>query len=174
MKNITHSMRRLVAVAVVAGATMASPAITHAAPPVDREKVHSTLYETDHGAYVRILGDPSFGTLKFQFGWTKQTAASDFAVGYWLGVYDITNSRYIWPEEDPLDPEANPIDTGYLGDLPVQWFRNSPPISELPIGQYKVNLFVRKAYDDKTTEFIDETENVAEIELPFTVDYMGG
>ena len=158
-------MRRLVAVAIVAGATMASPTISHAAPPVDKEKVHSTLYETDHGAYVRIIGDPSLGTVKFQFGWTKGTDASDEAIGYWVGVYDVTNSHYEW---------VFATDDDGAMEFPEQFFRNASPTENLANGDYKVNFFVRNEYDDITTEFIDETANVSEIELPFTVDYMGG
>jgi hypothetical protein len=146
MKNITHSMRRLVAIAIVAGATMASPAITNAAPPV---------VATDDGAFVRILGNPTDGTIKFQYGWSKDTPASD-AAGYWVGVYDVTNSKYVWV-----------TDTGPT-DLPEQFSRNALPTADLTNGDYKVVFFVRGSYAEPVT-------NIAEIDgVPFTVNYMGG
>ena len=167
MKNIKHTLRRTVAVAIIAGVGLASPAVTTAAPPAGTKIIGAYALGQDHGAYVRILGDPGDGTLRFQYGWNKGTDASDDAIGYWLGIYDVTNSRYYWPAA-PDSPES-----GYDPDLPEQFFRNGPILPKLPNGQYKVNFFVRNYYDDPSNEF-DETTNVSVIEVPFTVDYMGG
>jgi hypothetical protein len=91
--------------------------------------------------------------VKFQFGWSAGTDASMEAVGYWVGVYDITRSTYVWVMATD--------DKGAM-DLPEQFFRNARPTVELPIGEYKVNFFVRDSYGDPVT-------NVAEIELEFSV-----
>jgi hypothetical protein len=95
-----------------------------------------------------MLGNPADGTAKFQFGWEEDTPASD-AAGYWVGVYDVTNSTYVWN-----------MDTGPI-PLPDEIRKNALPTSELSDGDYKVVLFVRDSYEPTT--------NIAEIEVPFTV-----
>jgi len=116
-----------------------SPHMVSAATPVVSE---------DDGAYVRLTGNPADGTVKFQFGWGESTPASG-AAGYWIGVYDVTNSHYVWS-----------FDTGPT-DLPDAFFRNAKPTADLPNGEYKVVYFVRATYGPAT--------NISEIELPFTV-----
>lgn len=103
----------------------------------------------NNGAFVRLLGNPADGTAKFQFGWDEGTIASD-AAGYWVGVYDVTNSHYVWW-----------LDTGPTA-LPDALTRNAKPTPDLPNGEYKVVYFVREAYEPTT--------NLAEIELFFTVN----
>ena len=144
MKKIKHSLRRVAAVALVAGIGFASPVATQAATPT---------VMTDDGAFVRLLGNPADGTAKFQYGWEESTDASD-AAGYWVGLYDVTNSHYVWV-----------FDTGPK-DLPEELLRNAKPTAELPNGEYKVNFFVRATYNDPVT-------NISEIELPFTVTNSG-
>lgn len=124
---------------VMLGAVGASE--TSAAPPV---------IEVADGAYVRLVGNPADGTAKFQFGWTADTPASD-AAGYWVGVYDVTRSHYVWS-----------YDTGAT-DLPENYFRSAKPTVELTNGDYKVVLFVRETYGPP------EVTNIAEIELEFSV-----
>lgn len=119
---------------------MMSPVTTHAAVP---------LIEEDDGAFVRLLGNPSEGTAKFQFGWTSSSPSSN-AAGYWVGLYDVTNSHYEWV-----------LETGPI-DLPDSYFRNVRPTADLPNGEYKVVLFVRGTYGPAT--------NIVEIEVPFSVD----
>lgn len=137
-------MKRLanIGLAAVAAASMlivSGPAVTNAAPP-------SVAY--DDGAFVRLLGNPADGTAKFQYGWADSTPASN-AVGYWIGIYDVTNSHYEWviAEEDI--------------DLPSSWTRNAKPTPALPNGLYKVVFFVRGSYEPTT--------NISEIELFFEV-----
>ena len=133
---------RGVAVATMATAVgLASSTVTHAAMP--------TVVQDD-GAFVRLLGNPADGTAKFQYGWSDSTLASDEAAGYWVGLYDVTNSQYLWAD-----------DTGPI-DVPDRLFHNAKPTAYLPNGEYKVVFFVRDAYGPAS--------NVAEIELPFTVD----
>ena len=137
-------MKRLVsaslaAAAVAAGACLGGSTATLAAPP---------YVERDAGAYVRLVGNPADGTAKFQYGWDDDTAASE-AVGYWIGVYDVTNSHYEWVTafEDI--------------DLPDEFFRNAKPTEYLANGEYKVVFFVRGSYGPTT--------NISEIELYFDV-----
>ena len=151
MKNISNTIRRATAVVAVAGVGLVSPAVATAAPQA--EKVHSTALGADDGAFVRIVGDPSYGTVKFQYGWSAGTEVASDAVGYWVGVYDITRSTYVWVMATD--------DKGAM-DLPDQFFRNARPTIELRDGEYKVNFFVRDSYGDPVT-------NVAEIELEFSV-----
>lgn len=130
-------------IAAMAMLVVGAPAATSAVNP---------SVARDHGAYVRIVGNPADGTLKFQYGWAAKTDASD-AMGYWVGVYDVTNSHYEWA-----------FDTGEM-DMPAALFMNARPTSELPNGEYKVNFFVRATYVEPVT-------NLAEIELPFTVSHL--
>lgn len=129
----------LAAAAVAAGLGIGGSTATLAAQP---------YVERDAGAYVRLVGNPADGTAKFQYGWDEDTAASE-AVGYWIGVYDVTNSHYEWVKafEDV--------------DLPEEFFRNAKPTENLPNGQYKVVFFVRGSYEPTT--------NISEIELYFDV-----
>ena len=143
MKRNKRSIKSALLAITIAGVGIVSPSATQAAPPV---------VATDDGAFVRLLGNPADGTAKFQFGWMKSTPASD-AAGYWIGLYDVTRSRYVWS-----------FDTGPM-DLPDQFFRNALPTPYLEDGEYKVNFFVRETYSEPVS-------NIAEIELPFTVDYM--
>ena len=134
-------MRRgTIAVAAAASILAIGSSAANAAPPT---------VATDDGAFVRLLGKPADGTAKFQFGWSEGTVASD-AAGYWVGIYDVTHSHYVWS-----------TDTGPV-DLPEEFTRNAKPTTELPNGEYKVVYFVREAYEPTT--------NLSEIELFFTVD----
>ena len=161
MKNITHTFRRTVAVAIIAGIGLASPAVTNAAPPAGTTTIGSYATGTEKGAYVRILGDPGDGTLRFQYGWSKGTTAAAQAVGYTFGLYDITNSTYVLYDYFPIDGQDI-----YVSQLP-QLFKIGPTLPKLPNGEYKVNFFVRKTYTPSVT-------NVAAIEVPFTVSNSWG
>lgn len=142
MKRFKFLLKSVAVVATLIGSGLVDPTVTSAKSPV---------VENDHGAFVRIVGNPSDGTIKFQYGWSSSTPASD-AKGYWIGVYDVTHSTYLWSS-----------DTGAIA-LPDQLLRNAHPTSELPEGEYKVVFFVRGSYAGPVT-------NISEIELPFVVDY---
>ncbi len=140
MKKRKLLMRGAVTVAIAGCTALSAVTPTNAAVP--------TVVQDD-GAFVRLLGNPADGTAKFQFGWTESTPASE-AAGYWIGLYDVTNSHYEWN-----------IETGPT-DLPERFFRNARPTADLPNGDYKVVFFVRAAYEPTT--------NISEIDLPFTVN----
>ena len=83
MKRILKATLPVVAAAAMF--SVVSPSMISAAPPVVVQ---------DDGAYVRLVGNPSEGTAKFQFGWGASTPSSA-AAGYWIGIYDVTNSTYV-------------------------------------------------------------------------------
>ena len=143
MKRFRDSRRAAIATAIVLGVSSAGVQATHAAQP---------QVTTDDGAFVRILGNPADDTIKFQYGWSKNTPSSD-AAGYWVGVYDVTRSHYVWSG-----------DTGAV-DLPDQLSRNASPTADLPNGEYKVVFFVRETYTEPVS-------NIAEIEAPFVVNHL--
>ena len=147
MRKMKRIIQTVVSTVAIAGVMVTNPVATNAMRPV---------IENDEGAFVRIVGNPSDGTVKFQYGWSTGSNASRDAVGYWVGVYDITRSTYVWVMATD--------DMGAM-DFPDQFFRNARPTTELQDGEYKVNFFVRDSYGDPVT-------NVAEIELEFTVDHM--
>ena len=128
------------ALAAASALVVGASSLASAAPP-------RTSY--DDGAFVRLLGNPADGTAKFQVGWADDTVASD-AAGYWVGLYDVTNSHYEWSYD------TGPIE---LGDSMAL---NARPTPDLADGDYKVVFFVRGSYSP--------VSNLAEIELPFTVD----
>ena len=87
MKKHRNKLQRLaLSAAIVAGPLVAAPFGADAAAPT---------VMNDEGAYVRLVGNPADGTAKFQFGWAASTPASD-AAGYWVGLYDVTRSHYVW------------------------------------------------------------------------------
>jgi hypothetical protein len=108
--------------------------------------------EYDDGAFVRLVGNPADGTAKFQYGWAGSSPSS-LAAGYWVGLYDVTNSHYVWV-----------FDTGAT-DQPDRLLRNALPTADLANGEYKAVFFVRATYGPAT--------NIAEIELPFVVSNSG-
>lgn len=140
MKNKKKLLSACIASTVIVGASAMSLEVSHAAPP---------RVSQNEGAFVRLLGNPADGTAKFQYGWVSGSPASD-AAGYWLGVYDITNSHYVWV----FDTAAT--------ELPDHYFHNAQPTADLPNGDYKVVFFVRRTYVEPVT-------NIAAIEVPFTV-----
>lgn len=140
MRSFKRKPCWIFAMAMVVGLGVTSPIPANAALP---------RVERDSGAFVRLVGNPSEGTAKFQFGWAEDTDASN-AAGYWIGLYDETNLRYVWS-----------YDTGPK-DLPSKFFRNAKPTPELPNSEYKVVFFVRGTYGPET--------NIADIELFFTVN----
>lgn len=149
-------MKRFVSAifALTAGAAMFAPSVSNALQPVSA---------TDEGAFVRLVGDPSTGSVKFQYGWNAELADEN-PEGYWLGIYDVTNSHYVWAF-DTNDPDPEHIPTWSLRpslDLTQAMKRNAKPTEYLPNAEYKVVFFVRDAYGSPTT-------NLAEIELPFEV-----
>lgn len=147
-------IRKVTLVVAVAASLLGGAAVTSAAPPTS---------ELDAGAFVRLIGDPADGTVKFQYGWNEALAELG-PDGYWLGVYDVTNSHYVWAF-DTNDPVLANIPLWSLRpstDFSKELSRNARPTVDLPNGDYKVNFFVRGSYGEPVT-------NLAEIEFEFKV-----
>jgi hypothetical protein len=141
MKNPFRSVLALAALVAVA----ALPLTAHAYPP--------TGASTNNGAYV-VMGKPPNGGLQFKYGWNTTSQFVAPASGYWLGLYDVTNSYYVWVTEiafPAIGPGTNVVDS-------VEYLYNHATAS-LPPGDYSINFFVRK----------DPSSNVAVIEHKFTV-----
>ena len=150
MKRISSAARAAAAGAaiLIAGAS----SMASAAPPVVVE---------DAGAYVRLVGNPSDGTAKFQFGWEEDTSSSDPA-GFWIGLYDVTNSHYEWSYDTEWTDDDEWLYVNRPAELGDSLFLNARPTSDLEDGDYKVVMFVRDSYEP--------TVNIASIEVHFTVD----
>lgn len=148
-------MSLLLAAAAVTASVVGGSVVTNAAPPVLKE-------DDNEVAFVRLLGDPSTGDVKFQFGWYEEMAELT-PEGYWLGIYDVTNSHYEWSFDSE---DANPENVPKWGltppiDFSKAMIRNARITEDLPNGEYKVVFFVRDSYGPTT--------NISEIELPFQV-----
>ena len=150
MKRIPKAARAAAAGAaiLVAGAS----SLASAAPP---------RIDVDEGAFVRLVGNPADGTAKFQFGWEEDTPSSDPA-GFWIGLYDVTNSHYEWSYDTEWTDEDEWLHVNKPAELGDSLFLNARPTSDLDDGDYKVVMFVRQSYEP--------TVNIASIEVPFTVD----
>ena len=125
----------VLALSVLGGTALSA----QAAPPV---------VQSSNGAYVRLVGNPAKGTAMFQFGWSASTVSSD-AVGYWVGIYNVTESHYEW-----VDTEA------FTGPMPALAVDAHP--TKLTPDEYKIVFFVRGG--------LDPAWNLAEIDgVHFTV-----
>jgi len=115
---------------------------------------------TDNGAFVVMNSAPEKGNVSFSYGWNNTSQFESPAVGYWLGIYDITNSHYVWASDNVLPPslthgapgtiEWSSVNLQYMSDL------------QLPPGDYAINFFVRSSYAGPVT-------NNAVVQLMFSV-----
>lgn len=127
--------------------------VVHAAPP--------TGAANDNGAYVLLQQPPEQGGLSFRFGWNNTDKFEGPVEGYWLGLYDVTNSHYVWVSETLLSP----LDAGAPGVSTLERanFEYDDPESQLPPGDYLINFFVRSDYST-----VPVTNN-AVVQLEFSV-----
>lgn len=74
--------------------------------------------------------------LNFKYGWNNAKQFESPALGYWIGVYDVTVSGYVWSSENEFyEPNPKMIKLYSAG-------------TELVSGhEYKINFFVRDEYD---------------------------
>ena len=114
---------------------------------------------TDNGAFVVLGGPPVNGEIAFSYGWNNTNQFAAAPVGYWLGIYDVTNSHYVWASENllPLSPEGGPGTLNWRS-LKIQY----SDLANLAPGDYSINFFVRSSYSDPVT-------NVAVVELHFSI-----
>lgn len=100
------------------------------------------------GAYV-IVTNLESGDLDFNYGWNNAKQFENPALGYWVGVYDITESHYLWViAEEFADPN------------PKMFKMQSFDTVLIPGHEYFINFFIRDCYSPEVT-------NVEEISLYF-------
>jgi hypothetical protein len=125
--------------------------VSDAAPP--------TMAAVDNGAYVILGSPPSSGDLSFRYGWKTLAQFPSPPVGYWLGIYDKTNSHYVWATENPLPPlNGSSPGASIMNSVDFEYSDEATP---LPPGDYYVNFFVRSSYAP--------ADNAPVISLEFTV-----
>jgi hypothetical protein len=106
----------------------------------------------NNGAFVEIQGYPVAGKFKYEYGWRDTKRFASPPAGYWIGLYNITDSHYEWSTDYQFP--AN----GTMKSLEVEFCDNT---NLVPGKKYYINFFVRGTYVDPVT-------NVAEISLEFT------
>jgi hypothetical protein len=114
----------------------------------------------DNGAYVTLGKTPtSTSGVEFNYGWNNSNQFAAPAVGYFIGIYDVTNSQYVW-SSDNLLPQLSAPTPGQFSwsSINVRY----ADVGSLPPGDYFINFFVRSSYAFPVT-------NAAEVVLPFTV-----
>lgn len=106
------------------------------------------------GAYV-IVTNLAPGDLDFNFGWNNAKQFAHPAVGYWIGVYDITDSHYEWANEYSIPENLKMLKLKSLDT------------STLTSGhEYYINFFVRDYYIDP--DIPGDDINVAIVQVVFT------
>jgi hypothetical protein len=136
--------------ALVMALTLATVFVTPAsATPGEQNGDSLAIVQPRGGAYV-IVTNLEAGRLDFMYGWNNSKAFEPTAVGYWIGVYDVTDSHYEWT-----------YDTGQLPTTPKMLKLWSIDETELISGHdYYINFFVRATYGPET--------NTATLILEFT------
>lgn len=103
--------------------------------------------QTIRGAYVIVTSLES-GELAFKYGWNNADHFASAPLGYWIGVYDVTASSYVWSDDIKVEQGLKMIKLKSLGTTLYSGH------------EYYINFFVRDSYAPES--------NVAEVELKFT------
>lgn len=119
------------------------------------------------GAYV-IIGKLKPGEIEFKYGWNNCAAFEDPAVGYFIGVYNITKGGYVGDVDVPLDecPKMLKLESEELSllmdhDADPKTPRELCPLPALESGDvYQINFYVRDSYSPAT--------NTTMVEVRFT------
>jgi uncharacterized repeat protein (TIGR01451 family) len=118
--------------------------------------------EKNNGAYVTIRGIPVTGDIEFDYGWDESKHFASPAVGYWLGLYDVTNSHYEWAGDNPFAALVGSSSTIVWNSLKL----SLADTTVLSPGEYKIVFFVRGSYGPP------EVTNVAAIETFFSIPHI--
>jgi hypothetical protein len=100
----------------------------------------------NHGAYVMLRGIPVSGAIKFDYGWTELNQFASPAVGYFLGLYNVTQSHYEWSFDQQF---TMPVPNGTIGWKSLDL--SFADTSTLSPGDYKIVFFVRGSYGPPVT-----------------------
>lgn len=143
-KRLRATLAAATCLAVLAG----GPASALPTPPAMPPAV------TDNGAYVVLGKNPGTGPIEFKFGWNTINQFYAPPSGYWIGIYDVTRSHYVWADETQF--RQLPVGTQVTEKLELQY---KDPVGGLAPGEYCINFFVRE----------NPSANVAVVQLFFTV-----
>ncbi len=93
-----------------------------------------SIVQPGGGAYV-IVTELTADNLSFNYGWNNAKAFESAPVGYWIGVYDITDSHYVWVSEFPLSPTPKLLKLASLDETDM-----------ISGHDYAINFFVRGSF----------------------------
>ncbi len=108
-----------------------------------------SIVQASGGAYV-IVTELTADSLSFNYGWNNAKAFASEPVGYWIAVYDITDSDYVWVSEIALSETPKLLKLMSLDETTL-----------ISGHDYGINFFVRGSYGPPVT-------NVATLEVHFT------
>lgn len=114
-----------------------------------------SVVQPSGGPYV-IVTKLDTGHLEFNYGWNNSKQFESDALGYWIGVYNVTDSHYEWGGFENQLSDPNPK---------MLKLKESLDLVNMESGkEYKIVFFVRDAYDGSG----NGVSNVSEIEVFFT------
>lgn len=106
------------------------------------------------GAYV-IVTNVENGLLEFNYGWNNADKLEFAPLGYYIGVYNITEGHYVWAYDLVFtDPASKLMKLRQATDI-------------IPGNEYVINFFVRDHFADPS-DIDDETTNGAILQVYFT------
>lgn len=90
------------------------------------------------GPYV-IVTSLENSLVEFNYGWNNVDKLGFVPLGYFIGVYNVTESHYVWGEDVVFtEPASKLMKLNYAVEL-------------TPGDEYVINFFVRDYYGDPTT-----------------------
>lgn len=140
-------MKRALYLLLVCTLLLSLVAPTFAEPGIQNGDSLVMVYPSG-GPYI-IVTNLEPGDLDFNYGWNNAKQFENPALGYWIGVYDITESHYLWVVEEQFS-DPNPK------MLKMQSFDTEL----IPGHEYYINFFIRDSYSPDVT-------NVAELIMYF-------
>jgi hypothetical protein len=106
------------------------------------------------GPYV-IVTNVENGLLEFNYGWNNVNKFEFEPLGYFVGVYNVSKSHYVWTDGLVFTEPASKL------------MKLSQATEIIPGDDYVINFFIRDHYADPNDIF-DETTNGAILQVVFT------
>ncbi len=137
------ALRYILALAMVATMTIGLSGTVSATPGEQNgDSLSITNPEGGASIHVTLLAT---GELDFNYGWSNVDKFAKAPVGYWIGVYDVTDSHYVWATENPF--AGTPQNPQNGGTPPKVLKLNSIDETTLISGHtYYINFFIRSNY----------------------------
>ncbi len=131
-----RALRVILALAMLISISFIGSVSPVSATPGEQNGDSLSVVQPAGGAYV-IVTNLVPGDLDFNYGWNNSNKFDSAALGYWIGVYDISASFYAWSSENQ-----------FIEPAPKLLKLHSLDTSNLVSGHnYVINFFVRNAYD---------------------------